>query len=214
MGFLDTLFAATGGDQYAAAYNAVLMEYTIPRLSADVQQRLIGQLLPTMRSGGFANQPDSYFIDMMVESGRIVQLNFMALALCDIGVPPALPTKFVSIRNPADPKNELPDIWVKVKGMEADFLKQHGVSISVPNHPIQLRQIWAPLSQPHPTSANALNASHQAQNTGRFNDSSGFDDLYGDLEEQYDNGDLCMHEYMLGFRKIILDEVRELIKCK
>jgi hypothetical protein len=101
MGFLSKFF---GMPSFAGATNALLVELTLPKLTASQRAQLKDQLVEVFRRGGFPNTPADVALGDLNRSTRVAQLNFLALAMDELGYQPPLKNEFWhKVRNPFDP---------------------------------------------------------------------------------------------------------------
>ncbi len=131
MGFLKKLF---GMPSFAGATNALLVELTLPELTASQRAQLKGQLVEVFRRGGFPNTPADVALSDLNRSTRIAQLNFLALAMDELGYQPPLKNEFWhKVRNPFDESLGDESAFLAV----AKRLKStHGVEITISSEPL------------------------------------------------------------------------------
>lgn len=127
MGFLKNLLS--GGEGVGAAINALLVEHYLSTADSNDRSRLEEQLVEVMRHGGFPNLQRAAAFDSFNSLPRFAQLNFLALALSELGVKPNLSGQsWMVIRNPFRLENgDESDIRMVSQNLE----RSHGVSITI-----------------------------------------------------------------------------------
>jgi hypothetical protein len=126
MGFLSRLF---GLPSFGGATNALLVELMMPKLSATQRSQLKAQLVTVFRNGGFPNIKPEAAMASLNRAPRIAQLNFLALAMNELGMQPPLKNEFWhEVRNPFDPSiADEKSLWAVSQRLKST----HGVDISV-----------------------------------------------------------------------------------
>lgn len=131
MGFLSKLF---GIPSFGDASNALLVELTLPELTASQRAQLKAQYFEIERRSGFPNVTDKAVLDHLNRSTRVAQLNCLALAMDELGYQPPLKNEFWhKVRNPFDPSiADESALWAVAKRLKS----AHGVEISVGSEPL------------------------------------------------------------------------------
>lgn len=131
MGFLSKLF---GIPLFGGASNALLVELTLPELTASQRAQLKAQYFEIERRSGFPNVTDEAVLDHLNQSTRVAQLNCLALAMDELGYQPPLKNEFWhKVRNPFDPSiADESDLRAVAKRLKS----AHGVEISVDSEPL------------------------------------------------------------------------------
>ena len=101
MGILSKLFDMPS---FGGATNALLVELTLPTLTASQRAQLKVQLVEVFRTRGFSDMPaEVAFVDLN-RATRVAQLNVLALAMKELGYQPPLKKEALhKVRNPFDP---------------------------------------------------------------------------------------------------------------
>jgi hypothetical protein len=131
MGFLSKLLAMPS---FSGATNALLVELTLPKLTASQRAQLKDKLVEVFRKGGSSNMSAEVALDDLNRSTRVAQLNFLALAMKELAYKPPLKNEFLhKVRNPFDPsladENALRAVAKRLKSA-------HGVEITIGSEPI------------------------------------------------------------------------------
>lgn len=122
-----------GLSQTAAAFNAALTEHALSLLTAPQVASLVRVLPGAIAAGAPYSMDDDAAISLFNQSGRVQQLNIIAIAMMNYGIKPAeLPARWMPMKNPFDPRFDLPKTWENVRLAEYELLKKHGVSVHVP----------------------------------------------------------------------------------
>jgi len=131
MGFLNKLF---GMPSFAGATNALLVELTLPNLTASQRAQLKDQLVEVFHRGGFPNTPADVALGHLNRSPRVAQLNFLALAMDELGYQPLLKNEFWhKVRNPFDESlGDESALRVVAKRLKST----HGVEITISSDPL------------------------------------------------------------------------------
>lgn len=131
MGLLSKLF---GIPSFGGATNSLLVELVLPSLTPQQKEQLKTQLVEVFRRGGFPRTPPEVALRDINRSTRITQLNFLALAMNELGYQPPLKNEFWhEIRNPFDAG--LADdsaVWSVAKRLKST----HGVEVTIGHEPI------------------------------------------------------------------------------
>ena len=131
MGFLNKLF---GMPSFGGATNALLVELTLPKLTASQRTQLKAQYFEIERRSGFPNVTDDAVLDHLNRSTRVAQLNCLALAMDELGYQPPLTNElWHKVRNPFDSSLANDDALLAVAGR---LKSAHGVEISVGLEPL------------------------------------------------------------------------------
>jgi hypothetical protein len=97
MGFFSSLF---GWDQSMGALNAVLASHLIENSSLATNKLIAKQVIEIMRSVN-TNMSDEKVIADLNKANRVVQMNFIAIACDNLGIPPKVPNNvWTRIKNP------------------------------------------------------------------------------------------------------------------
>ena len=97
MGFFSSLF---GWDQSMGALNAVLASHLIENGSLATNQLIAIQVIEIVRSVN-NNMSDEKVIADLNKANRVVQMNFIAIACDNLGIPPKVPNNvWTRIQNP------------------------------------------------------------------------------------------------------------------
>ena len=129
MSFLkNMLFGGTG---ISAANNAHLAELTLPKLSVEQKQKIIGNLLEVMRIGA-PHLSDDDLHRMFRDATRIVQLNFLAFTMLHCDISPAIAgEQWQIVRNPF--ATAVDDIDLKTNA--GHFRRKYGISVAIKDAP-------------------------------------------------------------------------------
>ena len=101
MGFLSKLLRMPS---FNGATNALLVELTLPTFTAAQRTQLKARLVEVLRKGPFSHMPAEAALIDLNRSPRFVQLNFLALAMKELGYKPPLKRESLhKVRNPFDP---------------------------------------------------------------------------------------------------------------
>lgn len=123
MGLFSFLFKGNSG--FAAATNALLAEYMLSNLTGDQKNKLRAQIAHIFRAGGFPGLSEEFIRTKFNSQPRAVQLNFVALALNDLGINPPFRGEFWhEVKNPF-----LPNIYdaADLEAVQARLSNQHRV---------------------------------------------------------------------------------------
>lgn len=137
MSFFSSVFRGNKG--FAASSNALLAEYMLPDLSADIKNQVRAQIAYIFRAGGFSNISDEYVYTKFNSSPRQIQLNLIAIALNDIGIQPSLKGEFwQEVRNPFRP-----DIYDRgeMEAVQARLAHQHKIHFQVSKEPLHFMDL-------------------------------------------------------------------------
>lgn len=97
MGFFSSLF---GWDKSMGALNAVLANHLIENGSATTNKLIAIQVIEIVRSVN-PNMSDEMVIADLNKANRVVQMNFIAIACDNLGIPPMAPNNvWTRIQNP------------------------------------------------------------------------------------------------------------------
>lgn len=130
MGFWSQVL---GLDKHAAAYNAVLMEHAFQTVAQEDFERIMARFPQVVASGSPGRQWTESLERYVWGSGRLAQLNLFAITMADLQMVPRLPKElWMEVRNPFADAEDSDQNWAKVRLVEADMLKRHGVTIHVP----------------------------------------------------------------------------------
>lgn len=130
MGFWSQVL---GVDNHAAAYNAVLMEHALGVLSQRDADEVMAAFKTVVASGAPGGRWTPTLSAMVRTSGRLVQLNLLALTMAHTDRPPTIAGElWWPIRNPFASAADTVENWAKVRAVEADMLRRHRVHITVP----------------------------------------------------------------------------------
>lgn len=131
MGFWSQI---SGADAFAGAYNAVLAEHALSVMSGGDAERVALQFAKTAMSGAPPGTSPDYVLSRIERGGRVLQMNFFAMAMADCAMAPRLPRElWMQIANPFSALPDSDKLWAKVRMVETDMLRKHGVHIRVPN---------------------------------------------------------------------------------
>jgi len=149
MGFLS--FLLPNFDLSQATSNALLVELMLPRLTKNDEEKchLAHSVADIYRAGGFRSSTDVQALRNLDEKKRIVQLNFIALALDANQIQPALPGQVWGvINNPFRlgniPKQKI-DSWVAANAgrlakshpeLTSPQAKSAGITLSIRDEPL------------------------------------------------------------------------------
>jgi len=126
MKFLRRLFTMPS---FSGATNALLVELTLPQLTASQRTQLKACLVEVLRRGGFPSMPAEIALDDLNQSTRVAQLNFLALAMKELGYKPSLKNEVLhKVRNPFDPNLATEDA---LRAVARRLKWKHGVEISI-----------------------------------------------------------------------------------
>lgn len=101
MGFLSKLIDMPSFD---GATNALLVEVTLPTLSESQRTQLKVHVIEVFRKSRAPQTPSDISFDDLNQLTRVVQLNFLALAMKELGYQPSLKKEVLhKVRNPFDP---------------------------------------------------------------------------------------------------------------
>lgn len=126
MKFLRRLFAMPS---FSGATNALLVELTLPQLTASQRAQLKACLIEVLQRGRFPNMPGEIALDDLHQSTRVAQLNFLALAMKQLGYRPPLKNEILhKVRNPFDPNLVNEDA---LRAVARRLKWKHGVEISI-----------------------------------------------------------------------------------
>ena len=101
MGFLSKLLRMPS---FSGATNALLVELTLPTFTAAQRAQLKVQLVEVFRMRGVSTMPAEAALIDLNRSPRFVQLNFLALAMKELGYKPPLERESLhKVRDPFDP---------------------------------------------------------------------------------------------------------------
>ncbi len=131
MGFLNKLF---GVPSFNGITNALLVELTMPKLTVSQRSDLKAQMLKVYRRSGFPTMTDAQILDSLNRTTRIAQLNFLSLAMNELGYQPPLKDEFWhQVQNPFDEslggESALSAVARRLKST-------HGVEIAIPSEPL------------------------------------------------------------------------------
>jgi len=131
MGLFSKLF---GVPTFGGATNSLLVELVMPRLTPQQKAQLKLQLVEIFRKGGFPQIQPEAALEKLNRSMRVTQLNFLALAMNELGYKPPLNNEFWhEVRNPFDPNlADDSSIWSVAKRLKST----HGVNVNVGREPI------------------------------------------------------------------------------
>lgn len=127
MGFFSRLI---GMDGMAVATNAVLANYTAATMPQEGAASVLDQLDRTLMAGAGGLDP-SYVKDILRRAGRISQLNMLAYAMMDLGMPPGLPSEvwMPRVRNPMEETYRSEQFWQKVRAAEDAVFRRHRLPV-------------------------------------------------------------------------------------
>ena len=137
MGFFATLFKGTKG--FSAATNALLAEHMLSEMDEDAKREIRDQIAYIFRAGGFPNITDELIERRFNSASRFVQLNFIALALNDLGIEPSFKGEFWhEVRNPFQPNicDER-----EIEAVQARLSNQHKIHFQISNEPLNLNEL-------------------------------------------------------------------------
>lgn len=131
MGFFSKLI---GIHSFGGAQNALFVELMLPSLNVVQRAQLKERIIRIFQSSGFPKKKPDAVISHINDSTRIAQLNFIALAMNELGYSPPLKNEYwTEVRNPFDPslatENE---IWAVAKRLKSN----HNVSVSIGSGPL------------------------------------------------------------------------------
>lgn len=126
MKFLRRLFTMPS---FSGATNALLVELTLPQLTASQRTQLKACVVEVLRRGRFLNMQGEIALDNLNQATRVAQLNFLALAMKELGYKPPLKNEVLhKVRNPFDP-NLAPEDALRAVARRLKW--KHGVEITI-----------------------------------------------------------------------------------
>jgi len=128
MSFWRNMF--TNGSGHAAAHNAHLAELTLPRIELESRLEIVRAMADLMRRGAqrYAGLQNHQISEEFDSFPRAVQLNFLALAMISINIPPYLNGEsWLSLRTPIDSGMDERDIEVS----RAYFQRKHHLDVTI-----------------------------------------------------------------------------------
>lgn len=137
MGLLSFLFRGNSG--FATATNALLAEYMLPNLTSDQKKKVRAQIAHIFRAGGFPGLTDEFIRTHFNSKPRAVQLNFIAIALNDLGINPPFKGEFWhEVRNPF-----LPNIYDAgdMEAVQARLSNQHRIHFQISPTPMDIMEL-------------------------------------------------------------------------
>ncbi len=149
MGFLSLLLP--NFDLSQATSNALLVELMLPRLTETDEDKihLAHSVADIYRAGGFSRSTDAQALTALDEEIRIVQLNFIALALDANQIQPAIPGQMWGVINNPFSLGDIPkrkiDSWVAANvsrlakshpELTSPQAKSAGITLSIRDEPL------------------------------------------------------------------------------
>lgn len=117
-----------GIPSFSGATNALLVEMVLPTLTDEQRRQIKNKLVSIYRNGGSPRASEESALSSISSSGRIVLLNFIALALNELGyLPPLKNEDWSVVRNPFHDETTESNLWAVSKRLKST----HGVNVSV-----------------------------------------------------------------------------------
>lgn len=127
-----------GMPSFGGATNALLVEIMLPAFTGNQKREIKNKLVSIYRNGGSSRASEEAALSSISSSGRIVLLNFIALALNELGYLPPLKNEYWSVvRNPFSEETTESNLWAVSKRLKST----HGVDVSIGKDPINF-DLW------------------------------------------------------------------------
>lgn len=120
----------TNGSGHAAAHNAHLAELTLPHIPLQSRLQIVEAMAHIMRNGAqrYASLRDYEITEVFDAFPRVVQLNFLALAMNTLGYPTGVPgEKWLGLRTPIDSLMDEKDVMVSA----GYFKRKHHIDVFI-----------------------------------------------------------------------------------
>ncbi|MCM2681234.1 hypothetical protein [Echinimonas agarilytica] len=132
----DYLVHSKAKDQ---AENALLAEYTLPKLDGLCKQQLVEQLEFILRAAGLPSVTQRNIRTTFNNYSRLQQLNLVALALQDLDIAPALDNEVWN--NIRDPLHQAPCGHDALKRVHTRIEAKHGKRIRIGATPLSMSEM-------------------------------------------------------------------------
>lgn len=132
MGFFGSLI---GWDQSMGAVNAVLASYLIEKADRADRIKIAKEVARIIMSVRPRQTPESLMQELSNDS-RVIQMNFIALACDNLGIPPPVPNNvWTRIKNPYQLGKQIDELRIS---SAVDAIKRDGVSVVWPGNNVSI----------------------------------------------------------------------------